>query len=226
MTAPEAAEAGDLAARTAYYFGTFNPIHWGHLLIAQAALNQFALARVVFIPAACSPFRQGEPAMASATDRLAMLRLAIADHPQLAVDPLELDAACGTQTPSYTIHTLRALRARQAGLSEKPVPVIIGSDALATLAQWREPRALIHTALFLQAPRPNTPPVSAIRLDAEELPLATRLIAMPTTALSASYVRATLAAGHSARYLTPEPVLAYIGEHRLWAPPAGGECPV
>ncbi|MBK8189553.1 MAG: nicotinate (nicotinamide) nucleotide adenylyltransferase [Vampirovibrionales bacterium] len=206
-------------ATQAFYFGTFNPVHWGHLLIAQAALNQFALARVVFVPAACSPFRQQETDMASGADRLAILRRAIADNPGFAVDSIEIDR--DGDGPSYTIDTIRALRARDASIltSDGRLAVIIGSDALSQTPRWRDPRALMAATLWLQAPRPETPPVEALAFEGEPLPLATRLIDAPANALSASRVRAALRAGQSARYLTPDAALDLIHERRLWQNP-------
>jgi nicotinate-nucleotide adenylyltransferase len=215
------------------YFGTFNPIHTGHLMIAQAVMNRFAeslgLREVVFIPAGVPPHRRHENDLLDARRRLRMVSLATADHPAFRVDDIELrqsgTGSAPDDAPGYTVDTLRRLH--EAGKIRFPVPLIIGADALAGLATWREPEALVDMARFLQAPRPGCGPVYRITLPSGEpggesriLPLNTHQIDMPPLALSSSWIRQQLKEGGESvsrlRYFLPEPVRRYIRDNRLY----------
>lgn len=206
---------------TALYFGTFNPIHAGHLIIAQAVLNQFGEAGihgVTFIPAGNPPHRHAEPDLLDARRRLAMVRLATGTHPDFQVSDIELQRAAGRNDVSYTVDTLRLLVAEHG--MQPPVPLIIGSDALGKLAGWREPEALIELAYFLQAPRPEYPPVESLMIGKRELPLRTQMIDMPMLAISAVWIRRALRSSacrtEALRYMLPEPVRQYIRENHLY----------
>lgn len=196
-------------------------------MIAQSALSQFAdrlgFRTVVFIPAGCHPpHRHHEPDLLDALRRLRMVSLATADHPAFRVDDIEQRHS----GPGYTVDILRRLR--DAGKIRFPVPLIIGSDALASLSAWREPEALIEMACFLQAPRPGCGPIHHITLPPETsgverrtLPLNTALIDMPSLTLSSSWVRRQLKAGKGSvsrlRYFLPEPVRCYIRDNQLYS---------
>jgi nicotinate-nucleotide adenylyltransferase len=216
-TAPNRNPANIGAKGFCYYFGTFNPIHSGHLMIAQAALCQYGaelgFQGVAFIPSGNPPHREHESDMLPARHRLNMVRLATASNPAFRVSDIEL---CRSGR-SYTIETLRLLMGQ--GVAQAPVPMIIGADALAGLATWHEPLALAETACFLQAPRPGYPFVSAVHIHGREIPLNTCEIEMPPLSISSTWIRDRLRGDPSGcarlRYFLPEPVRQYIRDNGL-----------
>ena len=129
--------------------GTFDPVHQGHLRAAEEVSRALALDRLVFIPSARPPHKSGangEP-VASASDRLAWLRLAIAKRPGFEVDPIEIER----NGPSFSVDTLQTFRNR---LKQRPPVFVIGSDAFALISTWREPEALFELADFAVMTRP------------------------------------------------------------------------
>lgn len=211
--------------------GTFDPIHLGHLRLAEEAREALGLARVRLIPAGQPPHR--DTPLSSSADRLAMARLAAAGNPALEVDDGEIRAA----TRSYTVLTLERLRAELG--AERPLVLILGADAfqgLPTWHRWQELFALTHIAV---ANRPGYAPhgrrwpgvlspeldeACAGRMSTDPARIAAApaglVIPFDMTPLdiSASLVRDLLAGGHSARYLLPDSVLDYIGLHHLYRP--------
>jgi nicotinate-nucleotide adenylyltransferase len=208
----------NLPANTCLYFGTFNPIHTGHLMVAQAVLQQFwaskKITSVTFIPAGDPPHRHQENDLLDARRRLKMVELATAANPAFLVSDIELQRT----ERSYTIATLRQLI--EKGQICPPVPMIIGADALAGLASWREPLALIESVHFLQAPRPGYPDITSIEIEGQPVALSTSRIDMPTLSLSSSRIRNVLAQNphstHLLRYFLPEPVRQYIAANHLY----------
>ncbi len=128
--------------------GAFDPVHNGHLALARAAGERVGLQRVIFLPAAVSPYKTGEPS-APAPDRLAMLRLAAAGRPQWSISEIELDRG----GISYTIDTLRELRNRFGPGPE--FHLIIGMDNYLSIAGWREIGEIVRRARFIIAARPG-----------------------------------------------------------------------
>lgn len=175
--------------------GTFDPVHVGHLAIANDALDELELERVFFVPARRSPLKQDGP-VASPEDRLAMLTAAIADEPRFRVSPVELDR----KGPSFTVDTLEALR------GEGALFLILGSDAYADFERWREPARIRDLATIVLAARPGAP----------NAPRGVRMLDSPLMDISARELRARAARGRSLRYLVPEAALRYIEEHRLY----------
>lgn len=175
--------------------GTFDPVHVGHLAIANDALDELELDCVYFVPARRSPLKQEGP-VASADDRLAMLTAAIADEPRFRVSPVELDR----KGPSFTVDTLEALR------GEGALFLILGSDAYADFERWREPERIRDLATIVLAARPGAP----------NAPRGVRMLDSPLMDISARELRARAARGRSLRYLVPEAALRYIEEHRLY----------
>jgi nicotinate-nucleotide adenylyltransferase len=204
--------------------GTFDPVHFAHLRLALEALEQLALASVRWIPSG-QPGHRGAPA-AGVQHRLAMLRLAIADEPRFALD----DADAHSVAPTFTVNTLARLRA-ELGASV-PLVLIIGADQLHALDTWREWKRLFELAHIAVAERPRfeiRPGALAGELAAEyarrsvapdEIATAAagRIVTFRMTPLdiSASAIRAGVAAGRTPRYLLPGAVLDYIGSHRLY----------
>ena len=204
--------------------GTFDPVHYGHLRLAEEAREALDLAEVRWLPAGQPPHRQ-VPRVAAA-HRLEMVRRAVADNPAFAVDAAETRV----DAPSYSVTTLERLR---AGMGDRPLVLLMGADAFLGLATWHRWRDLLSLTHIGVAARPgfDLSPAAlpaelagacADRLGADPCLLraapAGRVVqfAMTPLAISASLLRARLAAGLSARYLLPDPVREYIDRQQLY----------
>ena len=180
--------------------GSFDPIHHGHLLVAQAAVEALGLAELRFVPAREQPFKRGRHG-AEAVDRARMVELAVAGEPRFRVERLELERP----GPSYTVDTLRALRAREPGAA---FTLLIVADAAAELELWREAAALPALARIVAFARAGAPaPRSA---------LVAETITVPSLEISATAIRDRVAAGRSIRYWVPEAVAEYVAAHGLY----------
>ena len=205
--------------------GTFDPVHYGHLRLAEEAIAHLALGGVRWIPAGQPPHR-GTPQV-TAAQRLDMVRCATAGNPRFSVDAGEVEAAA----PSYTVHTLERLR-RELGDRQQLV-LLVGADAFAGLATWHRWRDIFALAHVAVSHRPGFP------VETASLPhdLATEFndrrltdvaalktspaggivtFAMTQLAISATQIRKLLANELSARYLLPDDVLDYIQLHSLY----------
>ena len=214
---PEASPLGLLG-------GTFDPVHHGHLRLAEEAREALDLAEVRWLPAGRPPHR--EAPRVSAAHRLEMVRRAVADNPAFTVD----DAETRVEAPSYSVTTLERLR---AGMGDRPLVLLMGADAFLGLATWHRWRDLLSLTHIGVAARPGFD-LSPAALPAElAAACAGRLgadpcvlraapagsvvqFAMTPLAISASLLRARLAAGLSARYLLPDPVREYIDRQQLY----------
>jgi len=200
--------------------GTFDPIHFGHLRLAEEMAEGLGLDQVLFIPAGQPPHR-GAPRIA-ATHRLEMVRRAIAGNPRFAVDAREVTSP----RPSYTVDTLTALRAELG--KEQPLWLLLGADAFLELPTWHEWRRLFELANIAVAARPGA---QMLQSDLMPEPLKSEVLKRPETNgpagsvmlrqttpldISATAIRDTLARHGSARYLLPDAVLDYIHEHQLY----------
>ena len=197
--------------------GTFDPIHIAHLAVAEAARDALGLERVLFVPNLKPPHKPDQR-VTPAADRLAMVRAAIAGNAAFDVSTIEIDR----EGPSYTSDTLDALRAErlQAGGSDE-LALILSVEALAGLATWHEPARVLELATLVVAPRDGFPDVGPEAI-ARLVPGAdARVVTLdgPRMRLSASEIRARAAAGRSLRYLVPDAVAAYIGDHDLYNQP-------
>ena len=207
--------------------GTFDPLHFGHLRLAEEAADALDLGCVRWIPAG-QPALRGIP-QASAARRLEMVRLAIAGNPRFEVDAAEVE--CGR--PSYTVTTLERLRADPACGARRPLVFLLGADAFAGLAGWHRWEALFALAHVAVAHRPgfaldpdNLPPPLARCYRQRFCPDRALLAAAPAGSIatfamtpldiSATKVRALLSKRCSARYLIPDALVAYIGDHDLY----------
>lgn len=201
--------------------GTFDPIHFGHLRMAQELAEDLDLQQVRFIPAYQPPHR-GQP-QGLAEHRLAMVRLAIAGNARFALDLREFERG----GPSYMVDTLTSLRAELGG--EAPLYLLLGADAFLGLPTWHRWRELFGLAHIVVAHRPRS------ALDADMSPelrvewqqrhaaqpdqsACCRILSREITALdiSASAIRKTIRQGRSARYLLPEAINDYIQTHSLY----------
>ena len=197
--------------------GTFDPIHNAHLAVAEEAAEALGLERILFVPAGRAPHKPGR-AITAGEDRLAMVELAIAGNPRFGVDRLELDR----DGPSYTVDTLEALHAARVAAEAAPdLTLVLSAEAFLGLAEWREPRRILELARVVVAPRDGYPDAGPDFL-AEWMPdLAERatFLDAPRLRVSASGLRDRAAAGRSLRYLVPDAVAAYIGDHALYRNP-------
>ena len=197
--------------------GTFDPIHVAHLAVAEAARDALGLERVLFVPNRQPPHKPDQ-VVTPAEDRVEMVRAAIADNPAFELSTMEVDR----DGPSYTADTLDVLRAERLAAGQGgDVALILSVEALASLATWYRPDRVLAVAQLVVAPRDGYPDVGPDAI-ARLVPGATPRIVMldgPRMRLSASEIRARAAAGRSLRYLVPDAVAAYIGDHGLYKPP-------
>lgn len=214
MTGPDWVAPGD--RRVGILGGTFDPIHYGHLVIAEQVREALELDRVLFVPAGTPPHKQDEE-IAAATDRAAMVELAIAGNPAFTICRIELER----DGPSYTVDTVGELvdEAARRGVA-RDFFFILSSEALAGLHAWHEPVRLMSLCRLVVVPRPGAPLPDTAWLESH-LPAgagADRVVRVQTVPLahSASDVRNRAAAGRSIRYLVPPAVEAYIHEQRLY----------
>jgi nicotinate-nucleotide adenylyltransferase len=190
-------------ARIGLLGGTFNPIHVGHLLIAQDAMEALDLDRVKFIPAATPPHKPLDRNI-SGTQRLRMVRLAIRGCERFEADDIEVRRG----GPSYSVETVGELGLRHPGAE---FYFIIGSDSLGELPLWREIRRLARLCTFVVVARPGF----AAGMP-KGLGLRCRFVEGHLCEISSSEIRRRLARGQSVRWLVPEAVLRYIRRVKLY----------
>ena len=188
--------------RIGLFGGSFDPVHFGHLLVAQAACEEFNLDRLFFIPAAQSPLKP-EQVPAPAELRLRMLRLALAGETKCEVDDQEIRRG----GPSYTIDTVGAYRQRYP---KAALFYIIGADHVPLLPKWRAADELAGLVEFLVVPRPGDPPVSA------KPPFRVQNLIGTPFAVSSSQIRVRVKAGQSIQHLVPPAVAEAIHNSGLY----------
>ena len=182
--------------RIGIYGGTFNPVHHGHLILARQALEEFKLDRLVFVPAAESPFKIQNHS-APAGDRLAMLRLAVAGEDRFSVDPLEIERG----GVSYSIDTVKMFRNREPGAD---LFFLVGEDNADRLTEWHRFEELRKLVCFVVLSRSED-------FQSPEYPVVQRRIE-----ISSTEIRNRVANQESITYLVPESVKHYIEQHQLY----------
>ena len=210
-------------ARTALFGGSFNPIHYGHLLLADDVRERLSLERVIFMPAGMPPHKPMS-GLAPSEDRHAMVCLAVADNPAFDVSDLELRRA----GPSYTVDTVEAL-----GVARHELFLVIGSETFLDLLSWREPRRLASRCRIVVIPRAGsafdaegTATRKVVReIGADGIAVADGghvpdrgviIVHAASLPISASELRARARAGRSLAYRVPPTVAAYIERHRVY----------
>ncbi len=205
--------------------GTFDPVHYGHLRLAEEARVKLGLEQVLWLPSG-RPAHRDAPACA-AQHRLEMVRLAIEGNPGFALDAAEVQAAA----PSYTVTSLERLRSLHG--PTKPLVLLLGADAFAGLSAWHRWQELFALAHLAVASRPGHPIEPRLLPTALEHEFRARLAQEPEALdqapageilpftitsldISATSIRKALDTNASARYLLPDPVLDYIARHRLY----------
>lgn len=192
--------------------GTFDPVHMGHLILAELCRETLELDEVWFVPAPAPPHKSPQE-ITAASQRAEMLELAIAGCPHLAVSRIEFER----EGPSYTVDTLRQLTDEGA---DRELFLLIGADSLRDLGSWREPEEIARLATIVAVNRGRDPLPDADQLQSELGPAVAQRVTpvqMPAFDLSATAIRQRVAAGQSVRFQTPRAVEAYIRENNLYA---------
>jgi nicotinate-nucleotide adenylyltransferase len=192
--------------------GTFDPIHFGHLVTAEEALVQFNLDRVLFMPTGC-PAAKSNDRVTSAEDRYLMTVLATAANPDFDVSRMEVDRP-GT---TYTVDTLRALRDEYGPATE--LFFITGADAVWEIVSWKDADEVASLATFIAATRPGYD-LEEARAAHEDAATRFRIeyMEVPALAISSTELRRRVADRRPIRYLTTESVASYIVKHGLYRP--------
>jgi len=203
--------------RLGLFGGSFDPVHFGHLLLAEICRQQCRLDQVWFLPAAVPPHKK-DRALTPAAERIEMLELATAGHDAFRVHRDEIDRG----GVSYTIDTLRQVRQE---LPQSELFFIMGADMLHDLPHWRQARQVCRLAVPIAAHRPGASPPDFECLRGVASPerieqFRRHQVEMPQIDLSSSEIRRRVAAGESIRYQTPRAVEKYIETHRLYQQPA------
>jgi nicotinate-nucleotide adenylyltransferase len=204
--------------RIGVFGGTFDPVHYGHLILAEQCREQGRLDEVLFIPAPRPPHKPRP--CARFDQRVEMLALALAGNPSFRIEEVEKER----DGPSYTVDTLAELRSRRPG---DELLLLIGADTVRDLPQWYEPRRILELAGLMVMRRPEHAVPEGHKLGAQ-LGLSADAVRMeiiqaPLVGISSRDLRQRVAEGRSLRYLLPRAVECYIHDKRLYqtdAPPA------
>ena len=192
--------------------GTFDPVHTGHLVLAEQAREQLRLDRVLWVPAG-DPWRKAGETVSAAEHRIAMVRLAIAGNEAFEVSTTELDRS----GPTYTVDTLHQLHSEYAA---EELYFLLGLDALHDLPNWHSPAELIRLALLGVAQRGDSHPYpEELERLLPGLGERVRWVEMPRLDISGTELRRRASQGRTLRYLVPAAVEAYVQEHKLYRAP-------
>jgi nicotinate-nucleotide adenylyltransferase len=197
--------------RIGLFGGSFDPVHHGHLLLAQDALEQLSLDRLFFIPAAINPHKLDAAPQASPRLRLEMLREATRVQPLFSIDTLELER----EGPSFTIDTVDAFRSRFAGAQ---IFLLLGEDNLPKLHSWHQFERLRQLVSFVSFGRRAYAPEAAVPAMAPDKDLRLERLVRKID-ISSTEIRARVAKGLPIQYLVPESVRLLIQSHALYIQP-------
>jgi nicotinate-nucleotide adenylyltransferase len=197
--------------RLGIHGGTFDPIHFGHLLAAEVTRETLWLDQVLFAPAGEPPHKQGQSILA-VDHRQAMIGLAIADNPAFALSKIDIDRP----GPHFSVDTVRLLR-EEWGTRAEETFFIMGADSLAHLLSWHQPGQIVELCRLAVVARPGYRPDLA---DLESaLPGISRRVdwvEMPVLGISSSDLQRRVREGRSIRYQVPAAVARYVAEHGLY----------
>jgi nicotinate-nucleotide adenylyltransferase len=197
--------------------GTFDPVHVGHLALAEEAREALGLERVLFVPAGIPPHKRGIETT-SPEHRLAMVELALAANDAFEASAIELDRS----GPSWTVDTADALAERERAAGRQPdLTFLLSAESFRELPTWREPLRLLDLARIAVAPRPGVP-IPGRSWVSEHFPGREHRVVIldgPHLQVAASEIRSRIAAGRSVRYLVPDAVVGYIADHDLYTDP-------
>ncbi len=190
--------------RIGLFGGSFDPVHTGHLILAQMAADFAGLDRVLFMPTAAPPHKT-EGTLSRFEERIAMVRLAIEGNGLFELSLLE-----GSGVPSYTWESV--LHYSQAGYGRQQLHLIVGSDSLREMGKWRKPEVIFENATIISMTRPGSgdlpaPPAGAVMM----------ILDTGANTISSSGIRSRVREGRAIRYLVPEPVERYIVDKGLYS---------
>jgi nicotinate-nucleotide adenylyltransferase len=200
--------------RVGLFGGTFDPVHFGHLIMAEQCREQGNLDQVWFVLAPRPPHKT-EQAITRFDQRAEMLQLAVAGHPSFRVEEIENEL----DGPSYTVRTVAELCRRHPDVE---FWLLLGSDTLRDLPTWRDPEALLAQVGLLVSARPGVEVVSAQDLRAAlprlppEVPVRLQVVESPLLQISSRDLRERAAAGRTIRYMVPRAVEVYIHEKKIY----------
>ena len=189
--------------------GTFDPVHLGHLILAETAADELELDRVIFMPAGNPYFKAGLP-VSAAVHRMAMVEMAIGQNPRFEASKIEI---CHSG-PSFTIESLDRLRAEL--LEDESLYLLLGVDSVSEMPRWKRPEGIFDRAQVVAFPRTD-------RLGANRhasLSVLGREVSVldgPLVGISGTEVRERVSGGRSIQYLVPDPVIEYIHRHGLYS---------
>ena len=191
--------------------GTFDPVHVGHLMVAEDARVELGLDTVLFITAGEPWLKAGWP-LSAAHHRVEMVRRAVLDNPGFRESSMEVDRP----GPSYSVDTLEALREGLAG--DVDLFLLVGLDALRELTQWHRPERIFELSTVVGIARPGAEKIDRDALDPIDLQAGQDVVILDKLLVnvSSSDIRRRVSAGQSIRYLVPETVEEYISEHGLY----------
>lgn len=195
--------------RLGVFGGTFNPPHYGHLILAEQARDQLSLDCVLWAPAADPPHKQGQP-ITPVAHRLAMVSLAVEDNPGFEISTVDINRA----GPHYSADMLALLNDAYPGAE---LFFLIGGDSLRDITTWHEPATILREARLAVMVRPGAE-MDLDRLEAQLPGISERLewVDAPLIDISGRDIRTRVATGQSIRYLLPPPVQAYIDQQSLY----------
>ena len=190
--------------------GTFDPIHQGHMIIAEQVMGELDLSRVMFVPGGIPPHKEASSVRASAGDRFDMVEAAVASNERFLVDRVEVDAG----RPMYSVETVRLLKERSP---DDEWYFISGADEVSNLLTWKEPDRLLEEVVMVAATRPGYDLGKLHHLEAG-LRNFDRIFPVECTRvdISATGIRRRILQGKSVRYLVPEGVHEIIGSRKLY----------
>ncbi|VTS02803.1 nicotinate (nicotinamide) nucleotide adenylyltransferase [Tuwongella immobilis] len=200
--------------RVGIFGGTFDPVHLGHLLVAEQAREQAELDEVWFLPAAVPPQKQHQ-AITPFDRRVEMLQLAVAGQPRFRIDRIESERS----GPSYTVDTLRSLRQRHP---QETFCLIVGADCIPDFPTWYQPAEILQLVELIVVERPGVEIgtreqlLTRVGLPAET-PFTWRIVRVPVSGIASREIRRLVQAGRSIRYQVPAAVAVYIHEKGLYA---------
>lgn len=191
--------------------GTFDPVHCGHLIIAEEARLKFSLIKVLFVPAG-QPWLKTDRVITEASHRIEMVKRAIADRPYFELSTVEVDRP----GPSYTVETIAILQ-QQLG-TEARIFFLLGWDSLAELPQWKEPARLVKLCRLVAVNRPgfSRPGLEALEIEVPGITQSVVWLDIPPVDISSSDIRRRVAQGLSIHGLVPDAVEEYIKGHNLY----------
>ena len=193
--------------------GTFDPVHYGHLLLAETCRQELRLNEVRLIPAGLPPHKT-DAHISDGHARADMLKLAVSGYPEFVVDRREIRR----HGPSYSVDTLTELTAE---FPDAELFFLMGADSLRDVPSWRQPERIAELATIVAVNRPGTASPTAQQVDewiGSHLARRVVIVSMPGTDVSSTDMRQRVAAGRGLRFLTPRAVEAFVNQHRLYHP--------